>query len=224
MPRVARTVVANVPHHITQRGNRREAVFFVDEDRTAYLGWLREYAEKHGVEVLAYCLMTNHVHLVAVPPRTDSLHSMLKPLHMRFAQRINRQKGWSGHVWQGRFFSSPLDEDYLWAAIRYVERNPVRAGMVAMAESYDWSSAPAHCGLTEDPLVNSSSEWQKQLATIGDWSAWLAGAEDNEKLAVLRRNTDMSLPCGCDAFIKQLEDISGRSLLGRQRGRPKSVC
>ena len=116
MPRLARTVCARVPHHVTQRGNRRETVFFTDDDRQAYLGWLQDYAEKHEVEVLAYCLMSNHIHLVAVPKTEDGLQGTLKPLHMRYAQRINRTRGWKGHLWQGRFFSSALDEDYLWAA------------------------------------------------------------------------------------------------------------
>ncbi|MDP1605464.1 MAG: transposase [Rhodocyclaceae bacterium] len=131
MPRLSRTVFAGIPHHITQRGNRREDIFFVDEDREAYLTWLREYCELHEVEILAYCLMTNHIHLVAVPARDDGLQRVFKPLHMRYAQRINRAHGWKGHLWQGRFFSSPLDDAYLWAAVRYVERNPVRNKRVA---------------------------------------------------------------------------------------------
>lgn len=139
MPRLARTVCAEVPHHITQRGNRREDVFFSDKDRVAYLSWLADYTEKHRVDVLAYCIMTNHIHLVAVPSTEEGLHQALKPLHMRYAQRINRLKRWKGHLWQGRFFSSALDEDYLWAAIRYVERNPIRAKIVRKAENYPWS-------------------------------------------------------------------------------------
>ena len=107
MPRLARSVFAQVPHHITQRGNRRDPVFFDDEDRHAYLNWLSEYASKNEVEVLAYCLMTNHIHLVAVPRTEDSLQQTLKPLHMRYAQHINRSHGWKGHLWQGRFFSTP---------------------------------------------------------------------------------------------------------------------
>jgi putative transposase len=110
MPRLARAVSPRIPHHITQRGNRREPVFFSDEDRTAYLDWLKEYAERFEVDILAYCLMTNHIHLVAVPESEEGLHRLLKPLHMRYAQRINRAKGWKGHLWQGRFFSSALDE------------------------------------------------------------------------------------------------------------------
>ncbi|HTO61465.1 MAG TPA: transposase [Bradyrhizobium sp.] len=136
MLRLARTVFADVPHHVTQRGNRREQVFFTDEDRRTYLAWLKAYCDKHAVAVLAYCLMTNHVHLVVVPAGDDELERALKPLHMRYAQRINRRRGWNGHVWQGRFFSSPLDEAYLWAALRYVERNPVRARLVRRAENY----------------------------------------------------------------------------------------
>jgi len=136
MPRKARTVFSNIPHHITQRGNRREDVFFTDEDRETYLKWLKEYCEKHRVEILAYCLMTNHIHLVAVPTTESGFQDAFKPLHMRYAQRINRQRGWKGHLWQGRYFSSPLDEQYMWAAIRYVERNPVRARMVRTAENY----------------------------------------------------------------------------------------
>src|SRR3989337_3065402 len=106
MPRLARTVCARVPHHITQRGNRREKVFFTDADRAAYLGWLKEYAEKHTLEILAYCLMPNHIHLIVVPATEEGLHQALKPLHMRYAQRINRARGWKGHLWQGRFFSA----------------------------------------------------------------------------------------------------------------------
>ena len=150
MPRLARTVCPNVSHHITQRGNRREDVFFTDQDRRAYLGWLKEYAEQYKVDILAYCLMTNHIHLVAAPTTEAGLQQMLRPLHMRYAQRVNRARGWRGHVWQGRFFSSALDEAYLWAAIRYVERNPVRAKMVRRAENYLWSSARGHCGLNQD--------------------------------------------------------------------------
>ncbi len=157
MPRLARTVCAQVPHHITQRGNRREDIFFTDEDRQAYLDWLKEYAEKYEVAILAYCLMTNHIHLIAVPATETGLQQVLKPLHMRYAQRFNRTRGWKGHVWQGRFFSSALDDDYLWAALRYVERNPVRAKMVRKAENYHWSSAGGHCGLRPDSLLTESA-------------------------------------------------------------------
>lgn len=221
MPRLARTVCARVPHHITQRGNRREQVFFADDDRAAYLSWLKEYAEKHDVDILAYCLMTNHLHLVAVPATDDGLHRLLKPLHMRYAQRINRARSWKGHLWQGRFFSSALDETYLWAAVRYVERNPVRAKMVRKAENYRWSSAAAHCGLSDDPVLTRKPSWTRQFAGIGDWSAWLAEGDEPEKLGALRRNVENGLPCGSEKFIQKLEKMTGRVLQYRPRGRPK---
>ena len=126
MPRQARVVFPNIPHHIIQRGNRREDVFFSDSDRKQYLEWLKEYCKEQKVEILAYCLMTNHIHLIAVPTTQDGLQKVLKPLHMRYAQKINRERGWKGHFWQGRYFSSPLDGEYLLFTTRYIERNPIR--------------------------------------------------------------------------------------------------
>ena len=221
MPRLARAVFAGVPHHVTQRGNRREEVFFSDGDRHAYLAWLQDYAEKYHIDILAYCLMTNHIHLVAVPAAEDGLHRMLKPLHMRYAQRINRANNWKGHFWQGRFFSSALDENYLWAAIRYVERNPVRAGMARKAEDYRWSSAGAHCGLRDDATLTGTPAWRRQFDGIGDWSAWLAMGDEPDKLEVLRRHADKGLPCGSETFVRKLEKLIGRALQYRPRGRPK---
>jgi putative transposase len=221
MPRIARTVFAEVPHHITQRGNRREDVFFAEEDYRVYLEWLQQYSHQHQLEILAYCLMTNHIHLVAVPGNTDSLQRALKPLHMRYAQRINRQKGWKGHIWQGRYFSAPLDERYMWAAIRYVERNPVRARMVKKAESYLWSSAAGHCGLLEDKVLSNKAIWKKMPNNIEDWSTWLAEGDGSDELIMLRRNIDKGLPCGSADFIKNLEKVTGRFLRFRPPGRPK---
>ena len=223
MPRLSRTVFAGVPHHITQRGNRREDIFFTEEDREAYLSWLKEYCEKFGVEILAYCLMTNHIHLVAVPSADDGLQRVLKPLHMRYAQRINRSRGWKGHLWQGRFFSSPLDEAYLWAAVRYVECNPVRAGMVSRAEDYRWSSAAAHCGKQLDSLLDLASGLSRKFSEIEDWSAWLAEGDETEELQMLRRNVEKGLPCGSDGFVQKLGRQVGRFLEYRPQGRPKKV-
>ena len=223
MPRLPRTVFASLPHHVTQRGNRQEDVFFTDEDREVYLSWLKGYGDKYQVEVLAYCLMTNHVHLIAVPQTDDGLHQMLKPLHMRYAQRINRARGWKGHVWQGRFFSSPLDDAYLWTAMRYVERNPVRAGMEQRAENYRWSSAAAHCGKRSDRVLNPESDWSKKFAAIDDWSAWLAEGDETEKMHILRQNVEKGLPCGKTDFIQQLGKMVGRLLEYRPQGRPRKI-
>ena len=220
MPRVARNVFAGIPHHITQRGNRREDVFFEDDDRTIYLDWLAHYCQKFDVDVLAYCLMTNHVHLVLTPNDVSGLHNVLKPLHMRYAQHINKAKGWRGHLWQGRFFSSALDDAYTCSAIRYVERNPVEAGMLAQAETYPWSSAASHCGLEGRALL---AEPPQALRTLSgsEWAKWLAVPETEENVSLLRRHAEKGLPCGDEGFLDGLEILAGRSLRYRAQGRPK---
>ena len=223
MPRLSRTVFAGLPHHVTQRGNRRSDVFFIDEDRETYLNWLAEYCQAHRVEIVAYCLMSNHIHLVAVPETDEGLVRVLRPLHMRYAQRINRAHGWSGHLWQGRYFSSALDDAYLWAAIRYVERNPVRAGIERRAEAYRWSSAAAHCGNRPDPLLNLQSRWSKRFADVDDWAAWLSQGDEDDEMMVLRRNLNKGLPCGSDRFINKLGESTGRELSYRPQGRPVTV-
>mgnify|MGYP002700192101 CR=1 FL=1 len=220
MPRIARNVFPGIPHHITQRGNRREDVFFEDEDRLLYLQWLEQYCQKFDVDVLVYCLMTNHVHLVLVPNSPEGLQNVLKPLHMRYAQYINKKMGWKGHLWQGRFFSSALDDAYTCSAIRYVERNPVSAGMLMQAENYLWSSAASHCGL------RACSFLAKPPAALGamsgsEWAEWLAVPELDETLIVLRKHVEKGLPCGDDGFIAGLESIADRTLRYRERGRPK---
>lgn len=220
MPRRSRVVFPGIPHHVTQRGNRRGQVFFSAADHSVYLAWLREYTAGSQVDVLAYCLMPNHVHLVLLPADDHGLLRCLKPLHMRYAQHINRIRGWKGHLWQGRYFSSALDDSHLWAAIRYVERNPVRAGMCAAAEEYDWSSAAAHCGLRWDPVLASTADWDERVARIGDWSAWLAEAEIQSVTDQLRRNAAQGLPCGSPDFVQRLEQIAGRRMRAGRAGRP----
>ncbi len=199
MPRIPRVVVPGLPHHVTQRGNRREDVFFCDADRRKYLELVLEYSLQFGLEVLAYCIMTNHIHLVCVPLLATSLAKVFKPVHSRYAQYFNKRLGICGRLWQDRFFSCPMEEDHLWAAIRYVERNPVRAGMVAKAEDYPWSSAPAHCGLGLDPILSSLPELRP--AQTANWSSWLAGSEDEDLLARIRLHTRTGRPIGDEQFL-----------------------
>ena len=220
MPRLARIVFAGIPHHITQRGNRRADVFFDNADRARYLKLLKEYALIHEVEILAYCLMRDHVHIIAVPRLSDGLQRVLKPLHMRYAQAINRRHGWSGHLWQGRFFSRPLDDEYLWFCVRYVERNSVRAGIVERAEDYLWSSAAVRCGLRSDAMITANSTHWAVFEHITNWSAWLAEEEESRRLEIVRRNIHQNLPCRSGTFVEHLERISQRSLHFRPVGRP----
>jgi REP element-mobilizing transposase RayT len=135
MARLSRIVVVNIPHHVTQRGNARQFILADDDERLVYLNLLRKYVQLHELSMLGYCLLSNHVHLLAVPRKPDALPLALKQTHGRYASYWNAAHRSSGHVWQGRFYSCPLDSYHLWVALRYTELNPVRAGLVAKAES-----------------------------------------------------------------------------------------
>jgi putative transposase len=173
MPRVARIVVPNVPHHVTQRGNNRQEVFFVDDDRRAYLKTLAEQCRKHGVRVLGYCLMTNHVHLIAVPATADALARAIGRAHWLYARYVNRLHRRSGHLWQNRFYSSAMDEDHCLLAMRYAERNPIRAGLCRIARRYRWSSAAAHCGGKDESGLLDGRLWKRLSAGL-NWADQLA--------------------------------------------------
>jgi putative transposase len=218
MPRIARVVVPGLPYHVTQRGNRREDVFFCDADWRKYLELALEYSIRFGLHVLAYCLMTNHLHLVCVPLLATSLAKVFKPVHSRYAQYLNGRLGICGRLWQGRFFSCPMDDDHLWAAIRYVERNPVRAGMVLRAEDYPWSSAAAHCGMRQDPILSPLPDLPPHQAS--DWSSWLADVDNEGFLARIRLHTSTGRPIGQDQFVRDLESRLGRRVRALANGRP----
>ena len=218
MPRHARVVFAGIPHHVTQRGNHRQRVFLRPGDQETYLRLLRIFTGRYEVEVIAYCLMTNHVHLVVVPSTARSLHCALKAVHGQYAQRLNRIHGLKGHLWQGRFFSSALDSNYFRNAVRYVELNPCEAGMVHKAEDYPWSSAAAHCGLRNDPLI-AVRPLSIAFNDISDWSEWLVEGLAPDTSEFLRRNLRKNLPCGSDAFVEGLEQASGFTLRHKPAGR-----
>jgi len=220
MPRIARNIIPDIPYHVTQRGNRRQDVFFCDEERERYLEWMKDYSERYELEVLAYCLMTNHILLVAIPHSSDSLARTLGIVHTRHSQSVNKSLGWSGHLWQGKYYSTALDDAHLWAAIRYVERNPVRAGMVSNAEEYYWSSAAFHVGLRPDKLIKSDSQWGRP---IENWRNELSFDDDTDMLETLRTRTHTGFPCGDESFIKKISELLGRPLILRPQGRPKKA-
>ncbi len=220
MARAARVVVPGMPHHVTQRGNRRARVFVRPGDMDSYMGALSDSARQHGLDIWAYCLMSNHIHLVAVPAREDAMAIVLRDVHSAYAQEFNRREGFSGHLWQGRYYSCVLDERHLWAAVRYVERNPVRAGIVARAEEYPWSSARAHCGLQEDRLL---APGLPLLDQVRDWRGWLGEEDVSREAEAIRRCTRAGSPCGGEAFIEGLERKLGVPLRPRQLGRKKSA-
>ena len=220
MPRQARIVIPNIPHHITQRGNRRQNIFFSSYDRSFFLELLKHYSEKFSIDVIAYCLMTNHIHVVAVPGSSDSFHLAFKSIFRRYGSFKNTVAGWTGHFWQERFFSSPLDEGHFWTALRYVELNPVRAKMVAQAADYRWSSARAHCNAECDMLLARDSVWHRKLDRVSDWREFLSAATDHE-INDARERFCRSLPFGDESFVANLEQVTGRVLRVRPKGRPR---
>jgi len=217
MARMARIVVPFYPHHVTQRGNRRQPTFFGDADYSTYLKLMSEFCRKAGTRVWAYCLMPNHVHLVMVPSHVDGLRAALGEAHRRYTREVNRRKEWRGHLWQERFHSFPMDEAYLLATVRYVERNPVAARLCRCAEDWPWSSAAAHLRAQDDGLV----EVQPMLSRIDDWAAYLSDAEDRGIGVQISANSRTGRPLGDALFVRTLERITGRRLACRAPGRKR---
>jgi putative transposase len=215
MARIARVVVPGVPHHITQRGNRRQQTFFCEEDYAAYLALMAHWCGRCGVEVWAYCLMPNHVHMIAVPEREESLARAIGEAHRRYSRRVNLREGWTGYLWQGRFASFPMDEGHLLAAARYVEQNPVRARLVARAREWRWSSAAAHLDGRDDRLVKV----RPLLERVEDWDDLLRGPASAAEAALLRRHERTGRPLGAEGFLTQLEELLGRVVRAQKRGR-----
>ena len=203
-----------LPHHVTQRGNRRMETFFCDDDYAEYLKLLAEWCARFDVAIWAYCLMPNHVHLVAVPETTGGLSRALGEAHRRYTRYVNFREGWRGHLWQERFASFVMDERHLLAALRYVELNPVRAGLVERPGDYRWSSARAHLEARNDMLV----QVEPMLSYIGDWAAYLALAVDEAEAAALRRHQRTGRPLGSRDFIARLEATLARFLRKRKPG------
>ena len=203
MPRTARFVAPGVAHHITQRGTDRQRVFYSRGDRQVYLHLLRKQAQLGELSILAYCLMGNHIHLIAVPAEAASLGEVMQRVHGRYAQYLNGRRGRCGHLWQNRFNSCALSHRHLWAALRYVERNPVRAGLVAGPREYEWSSAEAH--LTgQDPWQIADMDFWRQAGGVERWRRLLDEPEDERQTRALRRATYSGQPFGEQAFIEEL--------------------
>jgi putative transposase len=223
MARLARVVAPGYPHHVTQRGNRRQRTFFSQGDYAAYLELMAEWCSQHGVEVWAYCLMPNHVHLVVVPTTEDGLRRGIGEAHRRYTRRINFRKGWRGHLWQGRFASFVMDEGYLLQAVRYVEMNPVRAKLTATADGWRWSSAAAHVAGQDDLLVKVAPMCGRVLPHWPDWQRYLLGSTGEDFPEAMHRHEATGRPLGARSFVEKLEALLGRTLLPRKRGpKPKA--
>jgi putative transposase len=214
MARLARVVIPGHPHHVTQRGNGRARTFFGDADYALYRDLLAEHCHAAAVEVWAWCLMPNHVHLILVPSDADGLRRALSRVHRGYAGMIQARRKRTGHFWQGRFGAVAMDEDHLAMALRYVALNPVRARLVGRAQDWRWSSTRAHLRGRDDGLT--------ELAPVRErfprFADLLAGEPDPELFARLRAAESIGRPLGNDRFLARIERLTGRALKPGKRG------
>ncbi|OQX07189.1 MAG: transposase [Desulfobulbaceae bacterium A2] len=220
MPRIARIIAPGYPHHVTQRGNNRSPVFFDDEDRHTYLRLLTVYARTHAMQIWAYCLMDNHVHLLVVPETETALARGIGLTNQVYTQYLNRKLSQSGRIWQNRFFSCVVEnERHLWAVARYIECNPLKAGIVKRAAGYHWSSAKAHLRGTNDIVLGASSTW----LTPSERKAYVefVRADDEEMNGRIRQATRTGRPFGSEKFIDKLEVQLKQVLRPKKAGRPR---
>lgn len=219
MPRLSRLVVPGYPHHITQRGVRSMDIFANDQDRLNYLHFMAEESDRFGVTFLGWCLMTNHVHLIAVPEKEDSLARAIGEAHRRYTRMKNFTVGVRGYMFQGRFSSCVLDQQHLLAAGRYVERNPAAANLVEDPKEYLWSSCRYHCRLTEQDRLLCDRLLPDM---VDDWSHFLESTNE-ETERNLRQKTRTGRPAGDDRFVLRLEILTGKTLRIKQPGRPRRL-
>ena len=217
MARIARVVAPEYPHHIIQRGNRRQKVFFQQDDYDEYLRLLNSYSHRFNIDVLAYCLMPNHIHIIVMPHKGSSLAQAIGETHRNYTRFINFREKWRGYLWQGRFSSYILDERYLLAATRYILLNPVRAGLAKKPWDYKWSSAKHHLRSNNSSLVKDNLLHE----LIGDWKYFLATAPNNGDIRLLQLHERTGRPLGDNTFIEKLESLLKVDLKKKRAGRKK---
>lgn len=219
MPRTSRIVAPGYPHHIMQRGNNQAPVFLDDEDRRRYLELIAEYSQQYSLDLWSYCLMDNHLHLLAVPQHERSLAKGIGLANQVYTQHFNRKYTQSGRVWQNRFFSCVVaPQHYLWAVVRFIVNNPLATGRCKKAEDYPWSSAKAHLLGIEDSLL-SVSAWldEQDVRGFRDFIKEQNSFIDD----VIRRATSTGRPFGSDAFVSMLEEKLQVRIKARPVGRPR---
>jgi putative transposase len=219
MPRIARAVAVGFPHHVIQRGNNREKIFFAEATRKKYLNWLKEYADLWGVKILAYCLMTNHIHLLVKPDKMESLAKMMQGLNVSYTRYINKRYKRTGRLLEGRYHSCIIDEEsYLWAVARYIEQNPLRAGMVKSPEEYPYSSARAH--ITGEPNEVLSDELITEDGRPG-YTEFVKAPSPKREIERIRITAKRGMPLGGDTFVERLERRLKRRFGKKKSGRPR---
>ena len=218
MSRLPRIIVPGMPHHVTQRGNRRERIFMEDDDYALYRDWLAQACRSNGVDVWSYCLMPNHVHLILVPADETGLSRAVGETHRRYSGYINARLRVTGHLFQGRFGCVAMDEAHLMAAFRYLAMNPVKAKLAATAADWPWSSTPAHLRRQDDGLVTV----RPLLERVDSFADFLEVPADAERVAALTKGQTIGRPLMGDQELGELEKRLGRTLRPGKRGRPPS--
>jgi len=223
MPRQPRFDVVDVAQHVVQRGNNRAPCFLVDEDRLAYLEWLQEAARFHGVAVHAYVLMTNHVHLLMTPGVAGGVSAAMQSLGRRYVRHVNRKHGRTGTLWEGRFKACLVDSDrYTLTAHRYIDLNPVRAGIVRDAAAFRWSSYASHANLRRERWLRPHDSYLGLGSTAEDrgraYRDLCTGAVDVEEIGSFRAATAKELVYGSDAFKDRIAAIVDRLVRPGRKG------
>jgi len=221
MPRIARIVAAGYPHHITQRGNYRQKIFADDADRRKYLSLLKEESKRYHLNILAYCLMSNHVHFMVIPQREDSMGKVFKYTNMKYSQYYNNKMKVSGHLFQGRFFSCVLDERHMIACARYIERNPLRANLVRKPYLWSYSSAKIHCGISQDDPLGVNQLFDYIEKNPKEWKEFIETPDNPDEIKGIREKTRTGRPLGTDDFIEKLERQIKRLFKLKSKGRLK---
>lgn len=225
MPRRPRIFLPGHPIHVIQRGNNREKIFFAPTDAQKYLDWLREGASEHGLAVHAYVLMTNHVHLLVSPETAHALPRAMRHVNWRYSRHINDTQSRTGSVWEGRYRASLIEADsYYFACSRYIEMNPVRAGMAATPAAYRWSSYKANAEAKTDPLVTAHALYTSlgsgPAERAGAYRGLFEGALPDAALGAIRDAINGGWPLGGSGFTALAGRHAGRPLTQRTRGRP----
>jgi len=226
MPRHARSIIANVPYHIIHRGNNKQTIFFSDDDCLSLLGIIREAKGKYRCKVYAYCMMSNHIHLLIEPLIREHLALFLKLIAQKYAQHVNYFYKRTGTLWEGRFKSSPVSMDnYLLACCRYIEMNPVRAGLVSSPEEYRWSSYRGKTGIVKDELLDLDL-WYESLGSAEEerqkrYSQWFRESISTREWGLIRKATNKGGAFGDDNFKARIEKAIGRTIELREKGRPR---
>ncbi len=190
MPRSQRIVIPGLPHHITHRGNNGQDIFFSYENHAEYLNFLKIYSEECKSTINGYCLMTNHIHLIITPLTETALSSVVGKIHGQYSQYINKIQKTSGHIFENRYHSCPLDHNHFINTLKYVERNPVRAGIVDHPSDYEWSSARMHLGIEDQWGLIDQDEWKDLMDATGiDWEKWISNPVEDEIIESIRKHT-----------------------------------